>query len=98
MTHETVRLGVGPNHEHVHFVPPRHFSIGDRVISVRNVSEILEDTYVTGNAGRIVDLRSEFATEAGIHIEVELTHTNGHPHHNVGDLMLFAAAELEHLD
>lgn len=74
------------------------FAVGNRVVSVRNVSEVLEDAYICGIAGRILAVPSENAVEDGIDVEVKITHTNGHPHHKVGDVMLFAAAELEHLD
>lgn len=75
----------------------RTFRVGDRVIATGNISELIEDSYIVGNAGKIVNLGSPLGSHP-INVEVQLTHVNGHPHHRVGQHMLFAATELEHID
>ena len=92
--HETVRLNVDPNHEHVHWAPPARprFAIGERVRYLR------ED----GFAGRITDRcwmpDSNPWRLAPDGVVVKVTHVPEGQERYLGWELAARPTDLEHLD
>ncbi|ANA85543.1 hypothetical protein PBI_BLUEBERRY_81 [Gordonia phage Blueberry] len=78
--------------------PSPAFAVGHRVVCARAPKDFIEPEWLIGNAGKIVGIYSPDDHVDTLTICVELTHPNGHPHHHVGDRILFAADELEYVD
>ncbi|AZF98815.1 hypothetical protein SEA_MARIDALIA_76 [Gordonia phage Maridalia] len=105
--HETVRLNVDPNHEHVHWVPPARprFAIGERV---RYVSEpglagkITDRCWMVALAppsGRVSDtIRAGLTSGGPDGLVVQVTHVPEGQERYLGWELAARPSDLEHLD
>ncbi|QWY79535.1 hypothetical protein SEA_BOYNAMEDSUE_74 [Gordonia phage BoyNamedSue] len=95
--HETVRLNVDPNHEHVHWAPPARprFAIGERVRYVR------EDGFagkITGRCWMSDSIKAGLTLDMPDGLVVKVTHVPDGQERYLGWELAARPSDLEHLD